>query len=160
MATLTADHLFTIRDEKQAEPLEEERALAFHHTVAELFMATMDRGYTGKFPARKSKKLCLVPCTQPKLGKRAAPKKPFLDTLPRQFYLSFIEHHVHQNRPLWERNLDDITASSWHWWCSGTGASFVCATALSKPRVCSSQQRKSTYRAPKPYVTMTNHQRK
>ena len=44
MATLTADHLFTIRDEKQAEPLEEERALAFHHTVVQLlFLGTRVR---------------------------------------------------------------------------------------------------------------------
>jgi hypothetical protein len=36
-----ADHLFKIRDAKETTPLEEERALAFHHTVAQLlFMAT------------------------------------------------------------------------------------------------------------------------
>jgi hypothetical protein len=36
-----ADHLFKIRDEKELKPLEEERTLAFHHTVAQLlFMAT------------------------------------------------------------------------------------------------------------------------
>jgi hypothetical protein len=39
-----ADHLFQIREEKDAKPLEEERALAFHHTVAQLlFMATRAR---------------------------------------------------------------------------------------------------------------------
>ncbi len=39
--TLAADHLFKIRDAEKAKPLEEERALAFHHTVAQLlFMAT------------------------------------------------------------------------------------------------------------------------
>jgi len=39
-----ADHLFQIRDEKDAKPLDEERALAFHHTVAQLlFMATRAR---------------------------------------------------------------------------------------------------------------------
>ncbi len=32
--TLAADHLFNIRDKKKAKPLEEERALVFHHTVA------------------------------------------------------------------------------------------------------------------------------
>jgi hypothetical protein len=43
-ATPAADHLFTIRDEKEAKPLEEEQALAFHHTVARLlFMATRVR---------------------------------------------------------------------------------------------------------------------
>ena len=43
--TPTADHLFKIRDEKDTKPLEEERALAFHHTVAQLlFMATRARG--------------------------------------------------------------------------------------------------------------------
>ncbi len=39
-----AGHLFTIRDKKEAKPLDEERALAFHHTVAQLlFMATIVR---------------------------------------------------------------------------------------------------------------------
>ncbi len=39
-----ADHLFQIRDEKDAKPLEEERALAFHHTIAQLlFMAIRAR---------------------------------------------------------------------------------------------------------------------
>jgi hypothetical protein len=39
--TPAADHLFNIRDAEEAKPLEEERALAFHHTVAQLlFMAT------------------------------------------------------------------------------------------------------------------------
>jgi hypothetical protein len=42
--TPAADHLFTIRDEKEAKPLDEERALVFHHTVAQLlFMATWVR---------------------------------------------------------------------------------------------------------------------
>ena len=42
--TPAADHLFQIREEKDAKPLEEERALAFHHTVAQLlFMATRAR---------------------------------------------------------------------------------------------------------------------
>jgi hypothetical protein len=35
-ATSAADHMFTIRDKKKLRPLEEERALAFHHTVAQL----------------------------------------------------------------------------------------------------------------------------
>ncbi len=35
-ATPAADHLFTVGDEKDAKPLKEERALAFHHTVAQL----------------------------------------------------------------------------------------------------------------------------
>ncbi len=44
LATPAADHLFTIRDKKEAKPLDEERALAFHHTVAQLlFMATRVR---------------------------------------------------------------------------------------------------------------------
>jgi hypothetical protein len=35
-----ADRLFDIRDKKEARPLEEERAVAFHHTTAQLlFMA-------------------------------------------------------------------------------------------------------------------------
>ncbi len=39
-----ADHLFQIRDEKDAKPLEEERSLAFHHTIAQLlFMVTRAR---------------------------------------------------------------------------------------------------------------------
>ncbi len=43
-ATPAAGHLFDVRDEKEARPLEEERALAFHHTVAQLlFMATRAR---------------------------------------------------------------------------------------------------------------------
>jgi hypothetical protein len=43
-ATPAADHLFFIRDEKEARPLEEERALVFHHTVAQLlFMSTRAR---------------------------------------------------------------------------------------------------------------------
>ena len=43
-ATPAAGHLFDVRDEKEARPPEEERALAFHHTVAQLlFMATRAR---------------------------------------------------------------------------------------------------------------------
>ncbi len=43
-ATPAADHLFTIRDEKEAKPIDKEQALAFHHTVAQLlFMATRVR---------------------------------------------------------------------------------------------------------------------
>ena len=43
-ATPATEHLFTVRDEKEARPLEEKRALAFHHTVAHLlFMATRTR---------------------------------------------------------------------------------------------------------------------
>ncbi len=43
-ANPAADHLFATRDKKEARPLEEERALAFHHTVAQLlFMATRVR---------------------------------------------------------------------------------------------------------------------
>jgi hypothetical protein len=42
--TPAADHLFQIRDEKDAKLLDEERALAFHHMVAQLlFMATRAR---------------------------------------------------------------------------------------------------------------------
>jgi hypothetical protein len=40
-ATPAADHLFTIRDEKETRPLEEERALAFHHMVAQLLFMLM-----------------------------------------------------------------------------------------------------------------------
>jgi hypothetical protein len=37
----TGDRLFGVRDEKDARPLDEERAVAFHHTMAQLlFMAT------------------------------------------------------------------------------------------------------------------------
>jgi hypothetical protein len=44
LAMPAADHLFTIRDKKEAKPLDQERALAFHHTVAQLlFMATRVR---------------------------------------------------------------------------------------------------------------------
>jgi hypothetical protein len=35
-ATLAAKHLFAVRDEKETRALKEERALAFHHTVAQL----------------------------------------------------------------------------------------------------------------------------
>jgi hypothetical protein len=43
-ATPAAEHLFTIREDKEARPLNEEQALAFHHTVAQLlFMATRVR---------------------------------------------------------------------------------------------------------------------
>ncbi len=39
--TPTTEHLFMVRDEKEARPLKKERALAFHLTVAQLlFMAT------------------------------------------------------------------------------------------------------------------------
>ena len=39
-AAPAGDRLFDIRDEKEAKPLEEERAIAFHHTTAQLlFMA-------------------------------------------------------------------------------------------------------------------------
>ncbi len=38
------DHLFLVIDPTEARPLEEERALAFHHTVAQLlFMCTRAR---------------------------------------------------------------------------------------------------------------------
>jgi hypothetical protein len=44
LAMPAVDHLFTIRDEKEAKPLDKEQALAFHHTVAQLlFMATRVR---------------------------------------------------------------------------------------------------------------------
>jgi hypothetical protein len=39
--TPAADHLFTIRDETEARPLEEERAFAFHHMVAQLLFMLM-----------------------------------------------------------------------------------------------------------------------
>ena len=43
-ATPATEQLFTVRDEKEARPFKEERALAFHHTVAQLlFMATRTR---------------------------------------------------------------------------------------------------------------------
>jgi hypothetical protein len=43
-ATPAADHLFTVRDKKEARAIEEERALVFHHTVAQLlFMLTRAR---------------------------------------------------------------------------------------------------------------------
>ncbi len=42
--TPATEHLFTVRDEKEAKPLKKERALAFHHTVAQLLcMATKTR---------------------------------------------------------------------------------------------------------------------
>ncbi len=40
-ATPAADHLFNIRDKKEARLQEEERALAFHHTVAQLLFMSM-----------------------------------------------------------------------------------------------------------------------
>ncbi len=43
-ATPVGDHLFTEQVKKETKPLEEERALAFHHTVAQLlFMSTRAR---------------------------------------------------------------------------------------------------------------------
>ena len=43
-ATPAADHIFTVRDEKETRALEEGRALEFHHTVAQLlFMSTRAR---------------------------------------------------------------------------------------------------------------------
>ncbi len=40
-SSLMAEHLFVVRDKSKARVLEEERALAFHHTVAQLlFMCT------------------------------------------------------------------------------------------------------------------------
>ncbi len=42
--TPAGDHLFKIRDEKETTPFKEERALVFHHTVAQLlFLATRAR---------------------------------------------------------------------------------------------------------------------
>ncbi len=44
VATPATEHLFTVQDEKEVRPLEEEKALSFHHTVAQLlFMATRMR---------------------------------------------------------------------------------------------------------------------
>ncbi len=44
VATPVADHLFNVRDKKEARVLEEKQVLAFHHTVAQLlFMATRAR---------------------------------------------------------------------------------------------------------------------
>jgi hypothetical protein len=40
-ATPAADHLFTISDKKEVRPLEKERALAFHHMVAQLLFMSM-----------------------------------------------------------------------------------------------------------------------
>jgi hypothetical protein len=43
-ATPAGNHLFHIREGKEAKALEEERSLAFHHTIAQLlFMATRAR---------------------------------------------------------------------------------------------------------------------
>ncbi len=43
-ATAAANHLFTVRDKKEARALKEERALVFRHTVAQLlFMPTRAR---------------------------------------------------------------------------------------------------------------------
>jgi hypothetical protein len=55
-ATPAADHLFTVRDRKDAKPLEEERVLAFHHTVAQLlFMSTRTRrDIHGRIPDNES----------------------------------------------------------------------------------------------------------
>jgi hypothetical protein len=40
--TPASDHLFQVRDKKDAKPLYKEQALAFHHMVAQLlFMATV-----------------------------------------------------------------------------------------------------------------------
>ncbi len=50
--------------------------------------------------------------------------------------------------------------SSWLWQYSHMGASLARATVMSKLQVCTSWQRKSAYRAPKPNATMMNHQRK
>ena len=44
VATPAHDKLFIIRDEKEARPLKEDQALAFHHTIAQLlFMTTRAR---------------------------------------------------------------------------------------------------------------------
>jgi hypothetical protein len=40
-ATPAMDHLFQIKDEKEAQPLPKEQALAFHHTVAQLLFMVM-----------------------------------------------------------------------------------------------------------------------
>ncbi len=40
-ATPAANHLFTIRNKKEGRALEEERALVFHHTVAQLLFMSM-----------------------------------------------------------------------------------------------------------------------
>ena len=43
-ATLATERLFTVQDEKEVRPLEEEQEHAFYHTVAQLlFMATRTR---------------------------------------------------------------------------------------------------------------------
>jgi hypothetical protein len=43
-ATPAADHLFNVTDKKEVRALEEERVLAFHHTIAQLlFMSTRAR---------------------------------------------------------------------------------------------------------------------
>ncbi len=45
-SSLAAEHLFAVRDESKARVLEEERALAFHHMVAQLlFMCTRAQQY-------------------------------------------------------------------------------------------------------------------
>jgi hypothetical protein len=40
-ATPAADHLFTVKNKKEARVLKEERALVFHHTVAQLLFMSM-----------------------------------------------------------------------------------------------------------------------
>jgi hypothetical protein len=40
-SSLAAEHLFAVRDKSKARVLEQERALAFHHTVAQLLFMCM-----------------------------------------------------------------------------------------------------------------------
>ncbi len=74
------------------------------------------RGCTGEFSTRKSKELFISMYTT-KIGQVGRIERDF-SQYPA--LANFIEHHVHQNRPPWERILNDTNTSSWHWWRSCT----------------------------------------
>jgi hypothetical protein len=75
----------------------------------------IDRGCTGEFSGRKSKKTNFGSMYTTKIGQAGHAERDFSQYPPLPILSQFIEHHVHQNQPLWERICDNNTASSRHW---------------------------------------------
>ncbi len=80
-----------------------------------------------------------------RIGQAGRAKCGFSQLPPSPISSYFIEHHIHQNWPLWQRIHNEYTTRSWHWQCSGMGASLMRATASSKLQGFNSQQRKTAH---------------
>jgi hypothetical protein len=86
---------------------------------------------TGEFPTRKKKNSFWFQVH----NKNCAYRPHQLSFFSTPSVTNFVKHHVHQNRPPWQRICKDDTTSRRHWQHSCMGASFARATTLPKPRV-------------------------